>query len=197
MTDDLTVHIASSEQLTHAYHLRYQVFSEEMKDHRYADHANRVWRDEDDIPASQVVVAIDSSGGVVGTARLTPLRLHKFIGYEVYGFDVLARLLEISEEEVRAQVARLDRVVVSKPWRGRRVVHKLVSSVEDLAWNCGSTIVVGVPGAGNRRSRVTFQRLGYRDYPVSAEYRGFIAQLIYKRLTGPIVAALSQPDDAA
>jgi GNAT superfamily N-acetyltransferase len=172
--------------LTKAFQLRYEVFSEEMQDHRYANHKSREWRDEDDIQASTILVAVDSSENVIATARLTPLPLHEFIGHEAYGFDKLAALLEMRVDDLRLVVARLDRVVVSKLWRGRRVINKLISDLEQIALERGFTIIVGLVGVGNRRSIVMFGSLGYKEYPVVAEYRGFTAQMLYKKLLEPM-----------
>jgi GNAT superfamily N-acetyltransferase len=182
-TSDFTVIIADSpELLVSAYQLRYEVFSKEMGDDRYSDHSRREWKDEDDVSESTIFVALDVNRAVIGTIRLTPLRLREFIGSHIYDFGCLAKILSIEEGALREKLARADRGLVSAKWRGKKVFESLQSTLESQAVKLGCEVLVGAVDTSNRHAANANRHLGWTDYPVVAEYRGFAAQAIYKIL---------------
>lgn len=71
MGDEIEIKLATTEAERHqAYHLRYQVFTREFGDERYADHVNEEFRDEDDGEQSHLVIAV-AGDQVVGTFRVS------------------------------------------------------------------------------------------------------------------------------
>ena len=165
-----------------ALRLRYEVFFEEGNDGRYADHERKVWSDRDDGPQSRLVVGLNELGNVVGTMRLTRLIDWPFIAHEIYDFRLLAEIVKIPEELLRATVARADRGVVAKAYRGSGVLVQMQHCFERMARDAGCSVIVGIPGVSNIASRRAFQKLGWLEYPHVSTFNGFTAQHIYKDL---------------
>jgi hypothetical protein len=178
-------HIAiakSPEELASVYRLRYDVFFEEGRDERYADHDLKHWSDEDDCPDATVVAVWTTDGEAVATIRVTCLKHRDFIGHSVFRFDLLADIVNLSEEKLRNRVAKADRGAVRAGHRGKGLVQLCQDMIEKVALSHGCDILVGVPGIGNSRSRRAFEKVGWKEYPVQATFRGFTGQLIYKKL---------------
>jgi len=166
-----------------AYRLRYEVFYSEMGDGRYACHETGQWRDVDDDVDSQLLVAITSSGEVTGTLRLTLLRRHNFIASDQYGFEAIAKTLNISDAELRNTVARVDRVVVSKDHRRSGVYSMMQREVEQLAICEGCSVIVATVEIENHAAKRAFSKLGWRETPVIGIHNDFSAQTIFKELS--------------
>jgi RimJ/RimL family protein N-acetyltransferase len=177
------VRVETDELKNEAYRLRYSVFSIEMGDHRYADHAKQTWSDSDDFAASNLFAAVDEHNHVVGTIRLTAYREHNFIAADKYQFDVLAGILSIPIGSLLKRVARADRGVLAQSVRGTSVLTKLQECMESYAVEKGLDVLVGVPGVGNERSRNAFRKLGWKDTELTGEHNGHKCHVIYKLLS--------------
>ena len=174
---------AETDQLKNeAYRLRYSVFSIELGDHRYADHSKQLWSDSDDIPDSNLFVAVDNLDQVVGSIRLTAYREHEFIAAEQYRFSRLADMLRLPLGELLNRVARADRVVLAQCVRGTNVLSKLQECIESYAKSMGLDILVAAIGESNERSRTSFGKLGWNLTDLTGEHSGFKGHIIYKLL---------------
>jgi len=173
----------TQEELEAVYRLRYQVFFEEGADGRYANHVLKHWRDEDDCPESSVVAAWTQDGQAVATMRLTCLKHRDFIGHSVFRFDLLAEILNRTEIDLRTSVARADRGVVRADHRSKGLVKLCQEVIERTAIGYNCDVLVGVPGISNERSGRAFEKVGWKEYPVQATFRGFSGQLIYKLIS--------------
>ena len=162
--------------------LRYEVFCEEVGDHRYADHVRRLHVDRDDGPQSHVLVATNDEDDVIGTMRLTLLRECQFIGIDAYDLPQLALFNSIPLASIKLRLARVDRVVVAKQYRGSRALTAMHNACEGLATAKCCDVLVGVPGVDNALARQVFSRLGYKEYCGARQHSGVTCQPICKRL---------------
>ena len=165
------------------YRLRYEVFTKEGGDERYADHERQFFIDQDDGPQSRLVIAWDDDGQAIGTMRLTVLREHAFIANDCYGFEVLADLLSMNLEELRQRVIRGDRSVIASASRGQGVLEHLQNAGEEYAASRGCDILVGSYRTdADERARRAWNKQGWLEYPFIGNYNGYVAKLIYKQL---------------
>jgi GNAT superfamily N-acetyltransferase len=171
---------ASDEARLAALRLRYEVFCEEGGDDRYADHARRVFVDQDDGPHSRLITGLTSGGRVVGTVRFTRLRDWPFIAHEAYHLPLLASVVGMSESELRNTLGRSDRGVVAKEFRGCGLMSLMHYSLEDLAKAGSCAILVGAVALSNTTASSVNQKLGWVEYFRGQTYNGFTGQLIYK-----------------
>ena len=59
LKEQITIRVAETEaEKLAAYQLRYQVFSEELGDERYANHESKEFRDSDDVESSVLFIAV-------------------------------------------------------------------------------------------------------------------------------------------
>ena len=178
-----TVRLATTPaEIEMAMKLRYSVFFVEGGDARYADHERQVWSDRDDGPQSHLLIAVDDSNNVIGTGRVTILRDWQFIGHDAYGLDVLATHIGISLEELLSRIARLDRVVVAKEFRGTGIRSLLEDLAEVAALKHDCDIFVAAGSVEKIPARRANQRLGWKDYPFIGTHAGFTCQCIFKVL---------------
>ena len=183
-TDSIVIKVAESEiEKREAYQLRYEVFTIELNDQRYADHELREFRDSDDVDGSILIIA-KSDNQVIGSVRLKPLKFRNFIGVDDYGFERLAEFLGIEEEQLLSSVAVLDRFVFAKDFRrGRTLYQKLLEEWDNQAARYGVKILVGAVKAQNVRLRNFYKRsLGYKEYPVVSTRDGSQFQCVCRLL---------------
>ena len=183
-TDSIVIKVAESEiEKREAYQLRYEVFTIELNDQRYADHELREFRDSDDVDGSILIIA-KSDNQVIGSVRLKPLKFRNFIGVDDYGFERLAEFLGIEEEQLLSSVAVLDRFVFAKDFRrGRALYQKLLDELDSQSVNYGVRVLVGAVKAENARLKNFYKRfLGYKEYPVIGTREGVQFQCFFRML---------------
>jgi len=186
MTDygSIVIKVAESEiEKRKAYQLRYEVFSVELNDQRYANHDLKEFKDSDDVDGSILIIAMFEDR-VVGSVRLKPLKFRNFIGVEDYGFEKLAAFLELETEQLMHVVAVLDRFVFAKDFRkGRALYKRLLDEWDYQATNRGVEVLVGAVKAENERLRNFYEKfLGYKEYPVIGTRDGTLFQCVYRLL---------------
>ena len=96
--ENIRIEVATDERLKFsAYQLRYNVFSLEGNDNRYADVNQKIYLDKWDAhPETQLLVALDNSSSVIGTLRYIPRRCGPYLGDESYAYDLVAEQLNLS-----------------------------------------------------------------------------------------------------
>ncbi|MBN67886.1 MAG: hypothetical protein CME32_01220 [Gimesia sp.] len=182
MGDEIEIKLATTEAERHqAYHLRYQVFTREFGDERYADHVNEEFRDEDDGEQSHLVIG-EINSNVICTARVTVLRDYKFLAADHFKFGVLAKYLGRDQFEIENTLARYDRLALMPSWRGKGIARKIYEGVEKTAFNNNCKIIVANPLVENDKARLVLSRQGFSDYPVVGTYKGTTCQCMYKVL---------------
>ena len=190
-TDSIVIKVAESEiERRQVYQLRYEVFTLELNDQRYADHEAKEFKDSDDVDGSILIVA-KFENRVIGSVRLKPLKIRNFIGVEDYGFEQLAEFLAIETDQLLPIVGVLDRFVFVKDFRkGRALYRRLLDEWDNQAANCGVRVVVGAVNAGNSRLRNFYKRfLGYNEYPVVRTRDGKQFQCVYRLLNDELGGA--------
>ena len=163
--DSLVIKVAkTNEEKRGAYRLRYDVFTRELNDGRYADHDLQEFRDSDDVEGAFVFIALEKAN-VVGTFRLKPLGNMEVIGVEAYGIPTLAKQLGVSLDSLRKTLAVIDRFTVSSDYRGKSLFKQLFSFVEAFAVERGVCTLVGA--AESKRAVALYMRaLGCSKYSV-------------------------------
>ena len=181
LKEQITIRVAETEaEKLAAYQLRYQVFSEELGDDRYANHESKEFRDSDDVESSVQFIAV-AENSVIGAVRLKLLKDHEFIGLEAYNLPKLAKLLNRSIEDLYASIGCMDRGVVHPDYRGRRLIAKLMRRGEALAIKLGVDSLLSAAEVGNTAARKAFAKIGYVEYFVGT-HNGTTCQCIYKVL---------------
>jgi len=94
------------EERQSAYKLRYEVFSEEQNDNRYANHDRKEWADKDDTLGSTVFIAVSTTGETIGTIRYTPFQDRDIIAANLYDLPLLASLTNLHPSQIINFVAR-------------------------------------------------------------------------------------------
>ena len=178
---DVKISIAQTiSEKSAAYRLRYDVFTTELGDERYANHETKEFKDEDDVDGS--VIFIGKFGeDVVASCRLKPLQNREFIALDQYGLVALAQHLGREFTMLSQELAALDRAVVAKLWRGSGITEAVFADLERTAIQQQVRTLVVAIEKSKRVHAVFYQRvLGFRSYPVTGEHRGLDCQCMYK-----------------
>ena len=183
--DNVVIKIAETQaEKLAAYRLRYDVFTREFNDDRYADHELQLFKDSDDVKESVLIIAI-ASGTVAGTVRLKPLPRREFIALERYQLSVLAKHLDIGIDLLRRKLGCLDRGVVKQEFRGRRLMGRLFSAGEEIASSLNLEYLIVPVEVNNIAAQRSHFRCGYRPYPVIGRHGTITCQCIYKVIGSP------------
>lgn len=170
----------TAEELCAVYRLRYETLGTELGDTRYCDHDRRFHLDEDD-PMSSIIVA-SCNDQVVATMRVTALRSHSFIAHEVYKWDVLAEVLDLTVTQLQQIAARLDRGAVSSKFRGTGLLPRLQKFAESVAIENGCPVIVGAVAIDNAVARRSFLKVGWNLFATNVSDGKISCDLIYKDL---------------
>jgi predicted GNAT family N-acyltransferase len=165
-----------------AFALRYEVFTEEQGDERYADAREKTFKDELDTPHAIIFVAKNPDNDVVGTIRLTSRSRQAFIGDFAYGFPVLAGLMQLPCAVLTPQCCVIGRGVVRRDYRGGRTFHDLLKICENHAKAEGNLALIAVVGEHNFSMSLLLKHDGWRPYPVSSSRRGWKGFHLFKDL---------------
>ena len=165
-----------------AFRLRYEVFTAELGDDRYADHEKRLFLDCDDDARNHLLIAELDDGTVIGTVRLTLLKDCRFIGYDAYGWDQLATVLGITLDALLPRVARLDRGAVAKPWRRTGILGAFQPSYFSICYREGCDTLVGTIEVHNDGMRKAMASFGWSESGTIETFNGLTAQVIYRQL---------------
>ena len=193
ITSNTEIRVCDSEaERRDVFRLRYDVFTLEKNDERYADHTTKEFRDSDDCPSALLIGvfleedAVERSLAIpklIGTARLTPGKQHHFIAWEKYDFPTLAEQLELTIEELEESVLRIDRVAIAKPFRGSGLLTMLMQVIDQMAIENGGRILVGATKASDRVEIRVFSLFGWRRYGRPTSYGSSEFQRMFKRLS--------------
>lgn len=180
LSERYVVPALTDEELLGALRLRYDVFAMEQGDTRYADQRRKVHEDDDDRAGRALTFNVRTRLGVLaGSARMTLLRDHAFIAHDVFDWERLASVLRTDTRSLLTRVARLDRVCIAREFRGTGVLKQLVDEIVAAAVSRGATVMVGIVGVENDRSKRAFEKLGWRTYGVIGSARGVRCEHIY------------------
>jgi N-acyl-L-homoserine lactone synthetase len=92
----VSIVLADAEQRAAAHRLRYDVFTREMGDERYADHRRRVFVDESDEDLANPLLVALAGGDVVGSLRILPRRGRPVRHEHLSRFESLAATLALT-----------------------------------------------------------------------------------------------------
>ena len=108
-----------------ALRLRYEVFTVEASDTRYANHVTRTYSDPTDTQRAKIVIARDG-GTTVGTLRLTFRADGPFIANALYRFPLILCEPVTHPGANLTAIALVDRVVVHRSCRGRGILPRML-----------------------------------------------------------------------
>lgn len=186
-----------------AYRLRYEFFTRELKDERYANHGTEQYFDSWDHDGSPVVVAWTPENQPIGTLRLAMRRLGSYLGDDLYQWGELARVVQIDEPSLLSAVGIISRGGVVKPFRRTRVMSCMLDELERIARSEGIVVLLGAVEVDNFGSKRWIESNGFRLYCISRSTDGFQGDFYYKDLRTPLVQDNKQaelcaaPDPAA
>ena len=181
MSDKIAFQVAESESdRKAAYRLRYEVFTIEEADQRYANHDTEEYKDSDDVDESVLFVA-KSNDRVVGTARLKILSRREFIAVEQYHLSDLAARLKEDLSDISKKLGCMDRLVVSKTMRGGSVAKGLADAGERFGKTLQIKYMVGNYKIDKTTVGMLYSALGYQKYAVGT-YRDVTCQCMFKVL---------------
>ena len=126
-----------------AFRLRYEVFTEEQGDARYADHEQRMCCDALDNEQSQLLLAVTAEG-IVGTSRLSFRSAGPFLSDESYRWDLFALELRETVHNLISSVALWDRGAVLPAFRRSGILSSMEQNVTSEARENGCCAVVAV-----------------------------------------------------
>ena len=181
MSDQIVFQVAKSEsEKKAAYRLRYEVFTLEEADQRYANHGTKEYKDSDDVDESVLFVA-KSNDQVVGTARLKILSRREFIAVDQYHLSALAERLNENLGDISKHLGCMDRLVVSKPMRGGSVAQRLANAGERFGKSLQIKYMVGNYKIDKTTIGMLYSALGYQKYAIGT-HRDVTCQCMYKVL---------------
>lgn len=181
LQEQIVIKVAETEsEKQAAFRLRYQVFTMELSDDRYANHETKEFRDSDDVESAVQIVAT-ARDEVIGCVRLKALRNREFLGFEAYNLAKLGTLLDRSTEDLHSSIGCMDRGVVHPDYRGHKVIAKLMRKGEELASAMELDCLLGAPEVYNMAARKAYSKIGYVEYFVGT-HNGTTCQCIYKVL---------------
>jgi GNAT superfamily N-acetyltransferase len=154
---------ASEEERLAGLQIRYQVFTQEQRDDRYADHERMIFTDRMDGGYGRILIAL-ADEKVVGTSRLSFRAQGPFLFDERYCWDVLAVKCGLTMDAVRLHTALWDRGAVLKAFRRLGLFAKIEEFILDEAAKKGAHVIVGVVKGDNRSSLEFFTDRSWRAF---------------------------------
>ena len=172
---------SSPHDIESALRLRYAVFTEEGGDLRYANVADRTYRDGNDAGRSCIMVAVDGDR-VVGTLRATFRADGPFIADALYRFPLI---LEDGAGHTPCgleTVVLFDRVAVHSGWRGQKIFLRMLDYASALANAAGCRKAVLAVATDNARMQHILGSQGWNSYPVVDSAGGWAARHFFQRI---------------
>jgi GNAT superfamily N-acetyltransferase len=164
-----------------ALRLRYEVFTVEASDTRYANHVTRTYSDPTDTQRAKIVIARDG-GTTVGTLRLTFRADGPFIADALYRFPLILCEPVTHPGANLTAIALVDRVVVHRSCRGRGILPRMLEHAVELARARGCTYMVMAVAAASARMQSILDVRGWFSYHVSDPANGWTGRHFYQRI---------------
>lgn len=171
--DNFVIQIASSDsEREAALRLRYQVFTVEEGDVRYADHDRKIHSDICDSAINLIFIARDRPGDLAATLRLLVRKDGAFINEAAYKFDLLAATVNIELQELLMSICLIDRCVVAKEWRRKGVFSNLLDVAKQHATAVGIKVMLVAVKKTNAPIINLFRQRGWNFYDEQASDAG-------------------------
>jgi len=195
VTSVIEIRLAVTPEEVHtALQLRYDVFTEEFGDERYADHSARIYRDQFDIPGALINIAVENDC-IIGTMRVFERESGPYIGDEMHEWGKLAATLGKPEDEVIRGAVIVTRGAVARPFRRLGILGGLIRHAHALAADRGRIVSLGTVAVGNEESARQLRRAGYESYGVRQNQMGWLGEYFFCRLDGCAQAGDAQHID--
>lgn len=165
-----------------AYQLRYDVFTLEQGDQRYANHNDKTYMDIWDTLPSNLIIAYINNYHIIGTLRLIERKYGPYLGEEGYQYDLLSKNLDVSKEFLLDKISILTRGVVAKDYRSLGVFSMMCDYANTLAVSMDSCISIAAIATDNSASKKFFGRLGYKFYATGVNKNKWKGDYCYKLL---------------
>lgn len=191
--ENIRIAVATDESIKiSAYQLRYNVFSLEGKDNRYADVNQKIYIDEwDDHPETQLLVALDNSSSVIGTLRYVPRRCGLYLGDESYAYNLVAEQLNLPIENLLHESIIITRGVIAQSYRNQGIFHRMLLCGDQIALSCGCNYIIAAIDVDNEKSINLFKNQGYVYYATTTNASGWTGNYFYKKIISPLQLDIS------
>ena len=177
---DVTITMATADaEFTAAYRLRYEVFSGEGADYRFADAARRLYVDAFDGPHASLFIAQSPPQHVIGTVRLVVPGATPYFGYEHYR-DRLALQLGVAPEWLMHHTAIASRGVVARTFRGRGIASILLDRLEQHGQALDVTVIMSAVALGNQAAMKMLSARGFLPLCVGELSGGWRGTFVYR-----------------
>jgi len=163
-----------------AYQLRFQVFTEEQGDTRYANFDNQTYTDIYDQGDQAILLVAKDGKRVIATQRLIHRKYGPYLGDHLLQYEILANLFSLPKNEILEKLFIRTRSVVDANYRGQGVFSNLVRSGEQIARSQGGICIIGVVDQKKTEVRQINRSLGYKPYGICDSFSGLEGELIYR-----------------
>jgi len=180
--NDIEISIAETEEeLNQAYRLRYQVFSLEEGDYRYADKEAEVFKDYTDNGKHPIFIA-KYNKKIIGTGKVAFRKTEPFLGDEYYHYDLLAEMVGLHVDELMTCVALFERIALDTKYRNNGIATMMLNKMEEYSISQRIKYILIAVKSNKLELINLWKNKGFKVYTVS-DYSGiYNFSLMYKEI---------------
>jgi GNAT superfamily N-acetyltransferase len=172
LDDSLTITLETAqtaEDRHAAYKLRYEIFSEEYGDQRWANQSLKTYQDPYDIPQNPLIIA-RLNNEIIGTVRGVCRKHGIYLSDHPFAFDLLGKKLSISETSLHNRCMFITRAAVKAEFRRKSIFQVMFNKLESVAKENNTNILIADVEATKPRVQRLFEKFGFHIYQKSVSF---------------------------
>ncbi|MBT5230893.1 MAG: GNAT family N-acetyltransferase [Methylococcales bacterium] len=164
LNSDIQIHPAATPELQRqVYQLRYQVFSQELGDTRWANEVQKTYQDPYDNKRSILLMATQNQQ-TIATVRGIFRREGEYLSDAPFNFEKLATRFCKPVKHIKEHTCFVTRAAVLAPFRRQGLCEQLYCQLEDIAIAQGAKYCIADVASNKPHVQQLFLQQGFQRY---------------------------------